>query len=230
MARGMAPPTENTERHPHAGISHADANPQRAAPAVNPTVMLIISVTRRRRGLYSPMSAVAFGMMQPSPIPLMKRQPSSWGIEVAQAVSNVMAAKDIVAAMSTGRRPIVVGRHAEGERADQDAEVAGAEDIAERGVRDVPLTDDGRRDIAERLHVEPVHDETQQTDCERGDLERSNWAGIDERGDVDLTGRSGPVHGRLLRRAVTARPKSSLRESETVSAWARAVRSAGRRF
>ncbi len=49
-----------------------------AAPTVKPTVMHIISVTRDFFGLNSPTSAVAWGMMQPRPMPEMNRSQSSW--------------------------------------------------------------------------------------------------------------------------------------------------------
>ena len=70
--RGDAAEIEH-RRQPNAGISQADTKPASAPPAVNPTEMQAMNVTRSRLGLYSPISAVAFGMMQPRPIPAMKR-------------------------------------------------------------------------------------------------------------------------------------------------------------
>ncbi len=77
MTSGTAPPKMKTERQPKSGIIHAAMNPPIAAPAVKPTVMHIISVTRLASGLNSPISAVAFGMMQPMPIPGDEPQPAA---------------------------------------------------------------------------------------------------------------------------------------------------------
>ncbi len=78
IASGITPPKMNTDRQPKAGIIHAATKPPRAAPTVKPTVMHIMNVTRLRLGLNSPMSAVAFGMMQPMPMPAMNRNQSNW--------------------------------------------------------------------------------------------------------------------------------------------------------
>ncbi len=87
-------------------MSHAAMNPPIAAPPVKPTPpMIIISAPRMRRGLYSPTSAVAFGMMQPRPMPATKRSTSSSPTELARAVKIVIAPKNRVAPISTGRRP-----------------------------------------------------------------------------------------------------------------------------
>ena len=97
----------NTDRQPNAGIIQAATNPPSAAPTVKPTVMHIMNVTRLRFGLNSPMSAVAFGMMQPMPIPAMNRSQSNCGTSWAYAVAMAMIEKKSVAPMRTGRRPIL---------------------------------------------------------------------------------------------------------------------------
>jgi hypothetical protein len=97
----------NTDRQPKAGIIHSDTTPATAAPAVKPTVMHIMKVTRLRFGLNSPMSAVAFGMMQPMPIPAMNRSQRSCCTFCAKAVAIAIAEKNSVAPMRTGRRPIL---------------------------------------------------------------------------------------------------------------------------
>ena len=82
--------------------------PPIAAPPVNPTPpMTIISGPRSRRGLYSPTSAVAFGIMQPSPMPATKRRPSSSPTEAARAAAIVITPKKSVAPIKIGRRPIL---------------------------------------------------------------------------------------------------------------------------
>ncbi|MBB3261929.1 hypothetical protein F4827_006829 [Paraburkholderia bannensis] len=74
---------------------------------MKPHETIIISVTRMRRGLYSPASAIAFGMMQPRPSPATKRQNTSSPIECAKPVAIMQAEKNSVAPISTGRRPIL---------------------------------------------------------------------------------------------------------------------------
>ena len=64
-----------------------------------------MNVTRSRLGLYSPISAVAFGMMQPRPIPAMKRTMVNSSTDVTRAVSSVSSEKKTVAPNSTGRLP-----------------------------------------------------------------------------------------------------------------------------
>jgi hypothetical protein len=82
--------------------------PPIAAPPVNPTPpMIIISGPRSRRGLYSPTSAVAFGMMQPSPMPPTKRSASSSPTDVARAAAIVRTPKKNVAPIRIGLRPIL---------------------------------------------------------------------------------------------------------------------------
>ncbi len=107
IASGTIPPKTNTDRQPKAGIIHRETIPASAAPNVKPTVMHIMNVTRLRFGLNSPMSAVAFGMMQPMPIPAMNRSHSSCCTFCAKAVAIAITEKNSVAPISTGRRPIL---------------------------------------------------------------------------------------------------------------------------
>lgn len=106
----MAPPTKNTERQPNAGISTALIKPPTTPPRVKPHETSIMTLTRVRRGLYSPASAIALGMMQPRPRPAANLKPTSWGIELAKAVSSMHTEKNRVAPISTGRRPILSAR------------------------------------------------------------------------------------------------------------------------
>ncbi len=87
-------------------MSQAERNPPSTAPTMKPFVTIIIVAMRLRRGLYSPTSAVAFGMIAPRPSPARKRIASSSGIERAWAVSSVKTPNAAVAASRTGRRPI----------------------------------------------------------------------------------------------------------------------------
>jgi hypothetical protein len=107
MTSGIAPPTKNTARQPKAGISAAVMRPPTTPPTVKPHETIIMSVTRTRRGLYSPASAMALGMMQPSPSPATKRQATSCSIDCANPVASMQTEKNSVAPISTGRRPIL---------------------------------------------------------------------------------------------------------------------------
>jgi hypothetical protein len=80
--------------------------PPSAAPSVKPQETSIIRFTRCAALENSPTSAIAFGMMQPSPRPVMKRSVSSAGIVVTSGVASIANAKNSVEPISTGRRPI----------------------------------------------------------------------------------------------------------------------------
>ncbi len=73
---------------------------------MKPAPAIMIIGARRRCGLYSPTSALAFGMIVPRPMPVSRRITRSWGTEVTRAVRIIIPAKNSVAPMSTGRRPI----------------------------------------------------------------------------------------------------------------------------
>ncbi len=106
ITSGTTPPTWNTDCQPKRGINAADSKPPSTAPKVKPHETSIIRVTRLRTGLYSPASAIAFGMIAPSPRPVTKRSTMSCPTVPAMGVSNMQAAKNKVAAINTGRRPM----------------------------------------------------------------------------------------------------------------------------
>ena len=81
-AAGTSPPTTNTARQPNAGINAALTKPPTAAPTVKPHDTSIMRVTRLPRGLNSPTSAIALGMMLPRPRPVMKRSNKNWSMLV----------------------------------------------------------------------------------------------------------------------------------------------------
>ena len=74
---GATPPTTNTDRQPNCGINAAASRPPSAAPTEKPQNMIITMVARRRRGLNSDVSAIAFGIAPPRPRPVRKRIASS---------------------------------------------------------------------------------------------------------------------------------------------------------
>jgi len=105
MTRGTRPPTRKTACHPKRDSSAALTKPPSAAPTVKPHDTSIIQVTRVRAGLNSPASAIALGMMQPSPRPVTKRRISRALTVSTCVVASMHAAKKNVATISTGRRP-----------------------------------------------------------------------------------------------------------------------------
>jgi len=80
--------------------------PPAAAPTVKPFVTIIIVAIRIRLGLYSPISAVAFGRTAPSPKPARNRMMPSSVSDVARPDNSVNAENATVAQSSTRRRPI----------------------------------------------------------------------------------------------------------------------------
>jgi hypothetical protein len=88
--------------------------------------MHIVSATRLFFGLNSPTSAVAFGMMQPSPIPEMKR--SCWLVHVAGEASSDREHGKEQRGTDEHRTPAYfVRKHAKQQRAEQNSEVRGRE-------------------------------------------------------------------------------------------------------
>ena len=79
--------------HPNAGTSHDAITPPIAAPAVNPFATINMMLTRERRGLYSPTSATALGMIPPRPMPARKRTASSESSVVICVVKTVRTEK-----------------------------------------------------------------------------------------------------------------------------------------
>ena len=161
-------------------------NPPIAAPPVNPTPpMIIISGPRSRRGLYSPTSAVAFGMMQPSPMPATKRSASSSPTDAARAAAIVMTPKNSVAPMRIGRRPILSASMLKTSDPTSTPKLLAPNTGPSAALEIFHSAHDFGRDVAERLHVEAVHDQTQQAERERRDLKRAKRAVVDAVGDVD---------------------------------------------
>ena len=192
MTSGTAPPTKNTERQPKSGISHNATKPPTAAPAVKPTVMPIVSVTRLRFGLNSPTSAVAFGMMQPRPSPEMSRSHEQL-LDVLREAGGDREGREPERRADDHRAAAdPVGEHAEEQRPDQHADVGGGEDRPERRAGHAEVAEHGRGDVAHRLHVEAVHDQADHAEREDADLQRPDGAVFQEFGEVDL-GRGGRV-------------------------------------
>ncbi len=80
-------------------------NPPPAAPSENPQNMLTIAVARNRRGVYSEVMEMAFGMTPPNPNPVASRKSSSACSEPAVAVSRPDMPNNTVHRTRTGLRP-----------------------------------------------------------------------------------------------------------------------------
>jgi hypothetical protein len=93
------------ERHPNASISTGARNPAISAPSATQQYINEISKTRLRSGTYSEVSAVAFGKLIPSPMPVTNRQTDSSVGFAANAVKIDAAPTAIIPPISTGRRP-----------------------------------------------------------------------------------------------------------------------------
>ena len=106
IAIGMIPPTMKTAGHPKRGMIDAATRPPTAAPSENPQIIIVTAPARRRRGMYSEVSAMAFGMAPPMPSPVIARQNMSDSTDCAVAVSNEPRPKISEQAMSTGFRPM----------------------------------------------------------------------------------------------------------------------------
>ncbi len=104
-ASGASAPARNTDCQPYAGIKTAAKAPPTAPPTMKPDEVTIIRLTRIRPGLYSPASAMAFGMMAPIPSPVRKRSTSRSRIELAKIVPNEQIATNNKAPIRTGRLP-----------------------------------------------------------------------------------------------------------------------------
>ena len=70
---GTTPPKMKTEDQPKAGTSRPATRPPSAAPREKPQNMVMTMMAWWRFGLYSEMSAMAFGMAAPRPMPVMNR-------------------------------------------------------------------------------------------------------------------------------------------------------------
>ena len=86
---GRTPPTQNKACHPKRGTSKMDTRPGSEAPNVLPPNIRITMVARKRFGEYSLLSATAFGMTPPMPMPARKRMTNSSGTDVAAVAIRV---------------------------------------------------------------------------------------------------------------------------------------------
>ena len=111
IAIGTTPPTTNTDSHPNRGMMAAATNPPTAAPRENPQIIAVTAPARRRRGMYSDVNAMAFGMAPPMPSPVRTRNVirrldrlRGCGEERANAENQHRGDEDWLAADSVGER------------------------------------------------------------------------------------------------------------------------------
>src|SRR5262249_12376424 len=65
-------------------------------------------------------------------------------------------------------------------------EIAGTKDRPQRRIRNLPFLNDGRSDVANRLHVEAVEDEAERAQDEHAHLHGADPVVVDDVGDFDL--------------------------------------------
>ena len=84
----------------------AATRPPTAAPSENPQIIIVTAPARRRRGMYSEVRAMAFGIAPPIPRPVKARKAISDSTDWAVAVSSEPTPKISAHATSTGLRPM----------------------------------------------------------------------------------------------------------------------------
>ena len=82
--------------------------------------------------------------------------------------------------------PNLVREHAQQNRSEQYTVERGAQNRAEHGRGDLPLLAQGGGDIADGLHIEAVHDQTQAAQDEDAYLKCADPGTVDEVRDIDL--------------------------------------------
>src|SRR5215470_4371322 len=86
-------------------MSAATVQPAKADPKEKPANIVITAAFLDRLGMYSDVSAIAFGMAPPIPNPVNMRYPINCDTDVAVAVINDPMPNVNAHAMSTGLRP-----------------------------------------------------------------------------------------------------------------------------
>ncbi len=145
---------------------------------------------RRRRGLYSPIKAVALGMIASEADARdeaddrqlrhrghLRRQQRQHREKDGRGEQHWTTAD-------------LVGDHREHQRPQEDAEVARGEHVAEHRPWHAPFLKNRRRHVADHLDVKAVKDETRRTQHEEADLQRSDTRVVDDVGDLDCGPRS----------------------------------------
>ena len=161
IAIGMIPPTMKTDGHPKRGMIDAATRPPTAAPSENPQIIVVTAPARRRRGMYSEVSAMAFGMAPPMPSPVIARQNMSDSTDCAVAVSSEPSAENQRAGDEHRLPADAVGERPADECADHHADQTARNHRPEDAARDLQRHRQCRCDVAHRLRVEAVDEHDQ---------------------------------------------------------------------
>ena len=102
---GNVPPTMNTDSQPNRGMIGAATKPPTAAPREKPQIIAVTAVALLRRGMYSEVSAIAFGIAPPIPSPVKTRNAISRSTDCAVAVRSEPTPKISADRTRTGLRP-----------------------------------------------------------------------------------------------------------------------------
>ena len=100
-------------------------------------------------------------------------------------VASVPMPNAAVLTMMIRLRPMRSAIGTEHQRADHESEQAGAEHGSKGAARQFPILRDGRRDVADRLSVEPVDEQHGGANQQEADLETADRLPVDESRDVD---------------------------------------------
>ena len=181
----MIPPTTNTDGHPKRGMIEAATSPPTAAPSENPQIIIVTAPARRRRGMYSEVSAMAFGMAPPMPSPVIARQTMSDSMDCAVDVSSEPTPKISEQAMSTGFRPM---RSASGpltSAPEHHADQTAGDHRSEHAARDLHRCGQRRCDVAHGLGIEAVDEDDQPAHRRHQQLVAPDGTVVDELADVE---------------------------------------------
>ena len=188
----MIPPTMKTDGHPKRGMIDAATRPPTAAPSENPQIIIVTAPARRRRGMYSEVSAMAFGMAPPMPSPVIARQTISDSTDCAVAVSSEPSAENQRAGDEHRLAADAVGERPADQRADHHADQAAGDHRAEHAARDLHRRRQRRCDVAHGLRVEAVDEHDQPAHHRHQHLIAADGPFVDEPADVE---RGESVHG-----------------------------------
>ena len=175
----------NTAGHPKRGMIDAATNPPTAAPSENPQIIVVTAVPLRRCGMYSEVSAMAFGIAPPMPSPVRKRKPASASIDCAVAVSSEPTPKISAHPMSTGRRPELIGKRTAHHRADHHPHESARDHRPEHAAWNLHRRAERGRDVAHRLRIEPVYEDDERAHRRDHQLVAADGLLVDELADVE---------------------------------------------
>ena len=178
-------PTTNTDCHPNRGMIAAATSPPTAAPSEKPQIIIVTAPARRRRGMYSEVSAIAFGIAPPMPSPVRTRKAISEFTDSAVAVSSEPMPKTSTRGDEHRLAADPIGERAADQRAHHHPDQPARDHRAEHAARNLQRRRQRRRDEAHRLRVEPVHEHDERAHAGDQPLIAADRPFVDELPDVE---------------------------------------------